>query len=277
MTLKIALKTNSVTREHHVNFDMWKFAQNFQIAVLKLPKEFLYFFKNCSYYYPTQPAPKTSLYHYPHPHHPYLPNIPGPFIPASPVTTSRMERLENLVQRFATYLAAMGTELATVKNLTTKNAGDNSEFQSIENGTTGNVRMDDEAPAVENILTISDDSPDNPDNPTGDNLEASPAASTGTMLESPERSTPVLCPTPVPATTTASKSVSGGKEKLKLSENLPLWAKQTDDHLEKLEKDFDIIEDWTIQEISALEMRLEPKITNIEKKITNLEGNYNNQ
>ena len=46
MTLKFALKTNSAIKEHHVNFDISKSAQIFQIAVFKMKKEFLYFLKN---------------------------------------------------------------------------------------------------------------------------------------------------------------------------------------------------------------------------------------
>ena len=85
----------------------------------------------------------------PHPHHhPYLPSIPGPFIPADPVTTPRVNHLENLVQRFSIDLAAMGTELTTVKNLINKKAGDNSEVQSFSDENNDSVKLD-------NILTIS--------------------------------------------------------------------------------------------------------------------------
>ena len=88
-------------------------------------------FKKCSYHHPPLRAP-----YLPHPHHhPYLPSIPGPFIPADPVTTPRVNHLENLVQRFSIDLAAMGTELTTVKNLINKKAGDNSEVQSFSDGT----------------------------------------------------------------------------------------------------------------------------------------------
>ena len=90
----------------------------------------------------------------PHPTHATpAPTPPGTPLPQPPTINSReLDTLKISVQKLETDLAAMRTELATIKN--------NSEVQSLENGSTGNVRMEDEAPAVENILTISDDSPD---------------------------------------------------------------------------------------------------------------------
>ena len=116
----------------------------------------------------------------PTPIHP--PYLPGPVIPTSPAINSRVEYLENLVQKL----------IAENKNMTTKDAEDNSEFQSLENGTTGNVRMDKEAPAVQSILTIQDGSPEtnseiatdgslanNGEVKEDDNLGASPEVPTG--------------------------------------------------------------------------------------------------
>ena len=61
-----------------------------------------------------------------------------------------MNHLENMVQRFSIDLAAMGTELTTVKNLINKKAGDNSEVQSFSDENNDSVKLD-------NILTISED------------------------------------------------------------------------------------------------------------------------
>ena len=94
---------------------------------------------------PTPPPPPT--------HATPAPTPTGTPLPQPPTINSReLDTLKISVQKLAKDLAAMRTELATIKN--------NSEVQSPENGSTGNVRMEDEAPAVENILTISDDSPD---------------------------------------------------------------------------------------------------------------------
>ena len=91
--------------------------------------------KNCSkFHFPSHLPPPPQAPQIPPlvPLHP--PYLPGPVIPTSPVINSRVEYLENLVQKLIT----------ENKNMTTKDAEDNSEFQSLENGTTGNVRMDNE-------------------------------------------------------------------------------------------------------------------------------------
>ena len=62
----------------------------------------------------------------------------------------------------------------------------------------------------------------------------------------------------------------------KFAEGRKRWAKEVEDHLGKLEKDIDIIEDWATQEISALEKRLKPTITSLEQRVKTMEAGLQN-
>ena len=84
MTLKFALKTNSAIKEHHVNSDISKSAQNFQIAVFKIKMEFLYLLKDA--HTTTPPIPPSELLTFPIPT--TIPTYPAYLAPSSLLTLS---------------------------------------------------------------------------------------------------------------------------------------------------------------------------------------------
>ena len=112
---------------------------------------------------PNQPPyhPPSGLPHSTYP----SPTPPPSHVPLQPTYSSELGLLKTKVQQLV-------TELESIKsNIQTQNHENGSSENVTVNGiptiqeenqdtTTGNVRMDDEAPAMENIQTISDDSPD---------------------------------------------------------------------------------------------------------------------
>ena len=107
----------------------------------------------CSYLHPishTPPNPPSIPPLFPHHllHHPLQPPyLPGPFIPASSAISSRVEHLENLVQKIVADLDARGTEIAENKNKITKDTEVDEQ-----------AKLDEEQkPDMQNILTVFDD------------------------------------------------------------------------------------------------------------------------
>ena len=120
------------------------------------------FSKNCSYFHP---PPIPPLFHHPPPIPPLFPH-PPPWpippkvrpLPPDPMTSRRVQSLEVLAQKLRTDLSALGNELAAMKS---KNNNKDEKSASEKEDDTLEVTPEVSTGGIlENILTLSDETPD---------------------------------------------------------------------------------------------------------------------
>ena len=225
---------------------------------------------------PNQPPyhPPSGLPHSTYP----SPTPPPSHVPLQPTYSSELGLLKTKVQQLV-------TELESIKsNIQTQNHENGSSENVTVNGiptiqeenqdtTTGNVRMDDEAPAMENIQTISDDSPDT--NTEGAPVDSQEEGAGSDPIQNQEKHTESP-PTQEELLNLTSKISAIETSQQNFVEGTKSWAKDYDEHFYKMSKDLDTIEDNTTKEISALEKRLGHTITNLEQRVKTMEAGLQN-
>ena len=236
------------------------------------------------------------------PHSPYPPPPPSQ-VPLQPTITnsSELDLLKTKVQQLVKDTAAMHAELEIIKN--------NIIHEENQDTITGSAPTDNQeegagSAPIDNQEEHTESSPTQVSQGWWPWSPKTPHTS-GAMGEVPEGVPTALPPDPnhqpvetgkkpdneavitqeefanliskISAIETSQQEIKTFQQKFaEGSDGRKRWAKDTEDHLEKLEKDFDIIEDWTTQEISALEIRLGSKITSIEQSLSKLEHQFKN-